>query len=334
MKMKVLTFISAPITVLKNAGPKAPSDINEILKQQYGATNTTIIRKKSFRQKMLFEFFKTRFIRGVIVVQHPLLFNPKMYCLLPKKRTIVLIHDIAGLRFEQQEQQDKEIAIFSKFKYVIVHNERMKEFLVKEGIDPNKIYVLEIFDYLADGDINSDAKVNSDTISVMYPGNLSKDKSPFIHQLDDEKMNFILFLYGQGIERDISKKRRYFGTFSPDSISDLQGDVGLIWDGDFDDADEENTFKRYTKYNNPHKLSCCLAAGKPVIVWKKAAVADFVLKYNVGYVIDNVYDINNIDFSDFEQKKNNAVAIGNELRSGKNTKRVFGEIVKKINAKN
>ncbi|MGX6427490.1 hypothetical protein [Lactiplantibacillus argentoratensis] len=47
-------------------------------------------------------------------------------------------------------------------------------------------------------------------------------------------------------------------------------------------------------YNNPYKLSFYLAAGIPVIIWAKAAEAEFVLSNHLGYTINSIDDINNL----------------------------------------
>ena len=45
------------------------------------------------------------------------------------------------------------------------------------------------------------------------------------------------------------------------------------------------------KYNNPHKLSLYIAAGLPVVVWRQAAIADFVETNNIGITIESLTDI-------------------------------------------
>ena len=116
----------------------------------------------------------------------------------------------------------------------------------------------------------------------------------------------------------------------PDKI---EANLGLIWDGNFDDSDENVGFKKYTKYNNPHKLSCYIAAGLPVIVWEKAAIADFVNKYNIGYTISKIYDINEIDLSDYNQKLANISKLQQEVRNGEFTIRVFDKVLKDMEEK-
>lgn len=322
-----MKVISAIYDEKKNAGPKAPSDIDKILIKEYSATTKSILRTGNFKLKILFEFIKLHFSRDIIVLQYPLIFKEISYDLLNKNKTIILIHDINSLRNMNNDNLYKEINILSKFKYIIVHNNKMKEYLISKGINNSNLYVLELFDYLANSNLNEKYNFDKKNIMLLYPGNLKKEKSPFIYQLNSDKMNFKINLYGLGIDNDISNRLIYKGSFQPENINSLKGDVGLIWDGNFDESDENDTYKNYTKYNNPHKLSCCLAIGIPVIVWRKAAIADFVKKYDVGYTISNLYDINTIDFSDYDTKRKNAIEIGKKVRDGYYTKRVMDNII-------
>lgn len=327
-----MKVISSIYKEKKNAAPKAPSDIDRILKKEYGAKTISIIRNRIYKYRVLFHFLLNKFYKEPLVLQYPLILKSELYNILPHDKTIILIHDLVGLRNKNDEILKKEIAILKKFKYIIAHNNKMKDFLIMNGIDKNCIFCLEIFDYLADGNINENRKISS-IPQIIYPGNLKKEKSPFLFQLESKKMSYILNVYGLGINENINDKVIYKGSFEPDQIEKLEGDLGLIWDGDWNENDEDNIFKAYTKYNNPHKLSCCLAIGVPVIVWRKSAIADFVIKNNVGYVINNLYDINHLDFSDYDEKRKNAVKIGKKLREGFYTRNIFEIIMNRIRGK-
>lgn len=198
----------------------------------------------------------------------------------------------------------------------------MKKFLINKGINKDYIYVLELFDYLCNDNIKA-IKSNNKKKNICYTGNLSIKKCPFIHQIDDNKINFNFKLYGIGIEEDISKNVTYHGSFNPEDINYIEGDLGLVWDGNIDSLDSNDFNKSYTKYNNPHKLSCYIARGLPVIVWEEAAIANFVKKYNIGYTIKDFYDINNLNFKDIEQKRKNVLKLSNKVRNGYFTKRVY-----------
>ena len=211
----------------------------------------------------------------------------------------------------------------------------MKIYLVERGIKKENIFVLELFDYLCNSNIVERKSELDKEFKVIYAGNLIETKSPFIYQINQNKINFTIDLYGKGVEKNISDKISYKGAFSPDELpSKLEGDLGLVWDGNFDESDENQKMKNYTKYNNPHKLSCYIAAGIPVIVWRKAAIADLVDKYNIGYKISNIYDINNLDLSDYDKKLKNVRELSKKVRTGYFTTRVMDEILKDMENQN
>ena len=136
-------------------------------------------------------------------------------------------------------------------------------------------------------------------------------------------------LYGVGINKDLAPNIIYKGKYSAFELpSKLDGDLGLIWDGKADTSDENYQMKNYTKYNNPHKLSCYMAAGLPVIVWEKAAISKFVKDNNIGYTIKKIDDINILDFSDLKEKAENVKKIEEKVQNGEYTKSVIKKILK------
>jgi len=330
------------------AGPKAPSDIIEILTQKYNAKSVLlvqgkgIIEKIKYRIKIFSTIKKSKKNNEVLIMQFPMyettkLLN-KIFLLalnsINPNKTIVIIHDLDSIRGEDEILKKQELARLSKIKYIVVHNNRMKKYLEDMGIKAN-LYCLDLFDYICDVKENferKEKKIELNNIHVAYAGNLSKIKSPYVYQLEKDKMNFTLNLYGVGIEKDINEKLKYKGKFSPNQLPDkIDADLGLIWDGNFDESDENIKYKNYTKYNNPHKLSCYVAAGIPVIAWRKAAIADFIKKYNIGYTITNIYDINNLDFTDYTNKIENIKSLQTKVREGYFTVNVIDKILKDIN---
>ena len=307
-------------------GPKAPEDINMILKKNYNNVNVVKIhRDKLFKVKVLYNFVKTMFSDNIVIIQFPMVLKKSVYKILYRNKNIVLIHDIAGLRMEEKEILEKEIEIFKCFDYVIVHNQIMKKFLEDKGVNKEKIFELELFDYLCDENCKKEKNKN-ETKSIVFAGNLAK--SEFLNEIEEDNINFTFNLYGIGYDKKDTEKMIYKGSYEPEVLpSKLYGKLGLVWDGMCDESDEEITYKRYTKYNNPHKLSCYMAAGLPVIVWRKAAVAKFVEENNIGYLISNIYEINNIDYDTYDEKVKNVNIIKNRVKEGYYTKKVIDKII-------
>lgn len=334
-----------------NAGPKAPSDIIEILTKKYNAESVLLVQGKGiigkikYRKKIFSTILKSKKKDDVLVLQFPMYETTKLLNRLflmalsfaNKDKTVVLIHDLDSIRSEDEILKKQEFDRLSKIKYIIAHNERMSKYLKEIGLTAN-IYNLDLFDYICDKKENYERKnaaIDSKSLKVAYAGNLVKVKSPYLYQLDKDKMNFYINLYGVGIENDINERLIYKGKYPPNELPDkIEANLGLIWDGNFDESDENTGFKKYTKYNNPHKLSCYVAAGLPVIVWKKAAIADFVNKYNIGYTISKIYDINELDLSDYDQKLANIAELQKKARNGEFTIKVFDKVLKDMEENN
>lgn len=330
-----------------NAGHKAPEDILNICNKLENIKEHSFLVKKedTFIQKVLVNLDKIKMFKKLskinenFIIQYPFSYqdvvNNSMIKFMKKQKVVLVIHDIVGLRDKNQVTLAKELNILRLAEAIIAHNQKMKKFLIENGIKENKIYVLDLFDYLCNGELEVERNnvTNIQEAKVVYAGNLSKEKSPFLHQLDENKMKFNMDVFGIGIDKDINNKISFKGKLHPEELPNkLPGNLGLVWDGCFDDSDEDVTFKNYTKFNNPHKLSCYMAAGLPVIVWEKAAIADFVKANNIGYTISNIYDINNIDLTDYEIKLKNALELKEKVRNGHFTKLVIEEIVKDIDS--
>jgi hypothetical protein len=318
-----------------NAGPKAKTDIEKIISQYFDTDVITLDTPKNISVNLLSRylfFLKKIFIirkyakkNNIVFIQHP--FTNKYKLLSNAEHVICFIHDIDGLRRQDENFLNLELAFLKKCDILIVHNLKMKKYLVEHGVKEEKIFVLEVFDYLSElKEVTFQRRSLKENISLVYTGNL--DKAPFLFQLDEQKMRFNLNVYGIKSKEIKNSKINYKGAFDPNELYKyIEGDLGLVWDGDLDESDENLSFKNYTKYNNPHKLSFYLSVGLPVIVWKKSAISNFIIKNNIGYVINNLYEINDIDFSDYSEKAKNAWEIGKKVRDGYYTKRTVINIL-------
>lgn len=340
-----MKLISKYLINESGAGPKAPRDIEEILKEcKFECitikmkSSSKIIKKAFFKIFYIFKRFiyllKIKDKNEIVVIQndffyYPFIFNKLIKNYLKKRKIILFVHDINGLRYNNEKYLKKEIELFNSSYAIIAHNEKMKKYLISKGVTA-PIYILELFDYLTNEKDNLNfSKVDVNDINVAYAGNLIK--SQFIKQINSNKMNFNLFLYGKGINDNINEKVIYIGNFMPEELpNQMLGDFGLVWDGMIDESDENKEYKNYTRYNNPHKLSCYIAAGIPVIVWRKSAAADLVNRYNIGYTVSNLYDINKLDLTTYEEKKKNIKELSKKVRKGYFTQKVLNKIIDDI----
>ena len=326
------------------AGPKAPNDIYDISKKLgFKSLKLMIEDGKASKLKKKFEvgklwlslLFKLK-KDDVIIFQHPMYGIKEAIKLIPifkkikKTKFITVIHDLELLR-GGTSTYDEEVAILSDkvllpmFDKIICHNESMKKYLINEGVCESKLVTLSIFDYLT----NYSEIPESKGIGLTIAGNLNKDKSGYLYKLIEKNPKYTINLYGPNFDEniDLGENINYLGSFSPDELPNkLQGQFGLVWDGDSIETCSGNT-GNYLRYNNPHKTSLYLAVGIPVLIWKEAAIAKFVEENNVGILIDNLGKIEEV-LSNTPQEKldeiqKNAKEVGLKLRDGYYFKRAI-----------
>ena len=266
---------------------------------------------------------KTLTAGDTLLIQFPLA-NPALFMspilkTLRKKniKIILLIHDLDSLRYVSrvntayyQRAKIEENAFLKNADYIIAHNPTMKRKLsTLFSIPSEKIISLNLFDYLlpeatkssktAKSSKNSKtsnaAKVTppkyTKTPHLIIAGNLSSEKAPYLKKLKTLKtLNFNL--YGVGETKDLTtEKIHYCGKFPPDELpKTLRGEFGLVWDGPSLKTCSGD-FGNYLKLNNPHKVSLYLASSRPVIIWSKSALADFITKNHLGFAISSLSDL-------------------------------------------
>lgn len=103
----------------------------------------------------------------------------------------------------------------------------------------------------------------------------------------------------------------------------------MVWDGDSLNNCSGN-LGNYLRYNNPHKLSSYIACGIPVIIWKEAAVADFVQKNKIGIIINDLNELDSIfkklTFDEYKTMMNNVENIRKKIIHGEYLKNVINRI--------
>jgi hypothetical protein len=260
-----------------------------------------------------------------IVVQYPLLginrFFKYFIPLLERKgcRICCIIHDLDSLRSPDSTTEiRKEIETLKTYHSVISHNPAMTLWLKSNGYTGHIEEIL-LFDYLLPGNAKTFRAGRSG--EVAFAGNLAR--GTFIEKLARSNNSFWLNLYGPGFNNKITgnnKKIKWKGSYPPERISsELEGDFGLIWDGD---STEEITglMGNYIRFNTPHKTSLYLTAGLPVVISRSAAIAPYVEKNKIGICIDSLFEIPErvlaIENDVYYQLKENATRIGEELRRG------------------
>ncbi|MCD5452082.1 glycosyl transferase [Lactobacillus delbrueckii] len=228
---------------------------------------------------------------------------------------IFVIHDVNELRPNPSKYDIAEFNLVLEFgDRIIVHNTIMRDYMIKRGVDKEKLVVLQIFDYLVD---NKEIENASFSRSVTIAGNLDVEKTAYLGKLGKVKSKFVL--YGPNFTQESSSNLDYRGLIPSNEIPEkLHEGFGLIWDGP--SIDTCAGMGAYLRYNNPHKLSLYIASGLPVVIWDQAAEATFVKENGLGLTISSLYDLpkalENVTEEDYDVMATKAREIGVKLRSG------------------
>lgn len=315
-----------------NAGPKARADIRYFL-HQIGFNDLISKEKISWIQKQDI-LWRKQFIKiqqltsqDVVIIQYPiyskLLMKRVVYKIKEQNaRCYLIVHDLESLRIFKDRPgfQKYEIALINQTDGIVVHNNKMKRRLQQLGVHIPMI-PLELFDYHADGSI----PMHFNDHTIAFAGNLVK--AGFISKWN---LNLKLDVYGQK-HQDFSMVH-YYGSINAEKLpGKLTESYGLIWDGNHLD-DCSGMYGDYLHYNNPHKLSLYLCAAMPVITWKKAAIADFIIQHKIGFVVNRLDEIERIILqisdSQYNQMVSNASKIAQKIRKGNYIKKAVEKLIK------
>ena len=325
-----------------DAGPKAKRDIEFFLKDTFEVFTLkyqieTGLMSRLQKVKLAYFtipiFFKKHRDIDNIVLQYPLYSDYLIKILVKyirkytKAKLYFVIHDLESLRLfkDNLEYVKNELDFLNQTDGLIVHNTSMINWLKKSGCTV-KMVNLEIFDYANPQDINSEWKYDG---SICYAGNLAK--ADFLKQLSLKNQKLVL--YGPNPANEYAKNTEYAGQYTPEELpKHLKQSFGLVWDGDSLDSCT-GVFGEYMKYNNPHKVSLYLSSGLPVIIWKKAALAEFIESNNLGIAIDSLNDVdeilNKLSLEEYRQKKENVMKMAAKLRSGFYIKKAVDVIMRR-----
>lgn len=322
-----------------NAGPKAKLDIENILSRRgFLKLNLNLnVKSKLLKIKyMLFTipniFRKSNYTE--IIFQYPAYSSVLMNCFVKNIRKYTnaklffLVHDIESLRkFKDNSQFIKnELQILNNADGLIVHNQHMKNWLQQKGITTPMVN-LQIFDYLNPQPLNDSFAYNQ---TICFAGNLRKSR--FLKKLN--WINHKLTVFGPNPLSNYPAAIDYQGQYSPEELpSHLKSNFGLVWDGDSLDTCN-GSFGKYMQYNAPHKISLYLSSGIPVVIWEKAAMADFIKNNNVGLVINNLNDLeiqlSRLTDEEYSIIKQNAINVAEKLRVGYYTNKAIDQLEKEI----
>lgn len=281
----------------------------------------------SFRAKMnrlayLFKIFFAIEKDAEIVFLYPVYarMNRWLLRLLAIKRVkrICFITDINGIKDGDSKQLKRDIRFFRRYRYFIVHNEKMKQWL--DSIVPgNRSAGIDFFDFL----VNKMAVVNNFSFDIVFAGNL--EKSTFLEKLyllQDRCPAVHFYLYGPGQTDAMSGQRNasWEGVESPYELpSKLKGGFGLLWDGDSIDK-PGGSLGHYMQYISHHKLSLYIISRLPVIVPASTAAALLIDKYKIGVAVNSLYELEEklktITPNQYQQMQINMSRLAQQISTG------------------
>lgn len=317
-----------------HAGSKAMKDCETVLMEKKyellkirRQENSKGIMSKIQNELQFLKFFSLK-KEDTLVVQHPLYIGTRYMKWLKTAKTckgykvIFIIHDLESLRklFQDFEIlfQQLDYLMYETSDVLIVHNHKMSEYLIeKKKIDRKKIVCLEVFDYLTDEKPESE----KETVDIVIAGNLDKNKSGYIYEMAKVCPNLKINLYGIHYNSEkASENLQHQGAYPPDILpGKMKGKFGLVWDGKETETCAGSTGE-YIRYNNPHKVSLYIAAEKPILIWKEAALAAFVEENNIGIAIKNLAELESIlgtiSEEEYANMKKNIKKMAEKVRNG------------------
>lgn len=238
---------------------------------------------------------------------------------------VTLIHDLGCFRRKKLtiEQEVRKLMLTD---VLIVHNDSMLRFLRDHGYQ-RPMLTLDIFDYLAPSqDEPLPVHEEGQPWDVVYAGGLAERKNRFLYDLDKRLPDdccWHLYIHGKGLDEEKAAHwhhitmRGFIG--SDDFVRHSIGHFGLVWDGS--SVDEcAGAWGEYLKVNNPHKTSFYLRSGKPVIIWRDAALAPFVEREGVGITVGSLAELHDrlssVTTADYEAMLRRVEVIRERLAKG------------------
>ena len=338
----------------RTAGIKARDDVDRILeKNGYEAIEICMpqadregqnsLEKAGYHFKLSRvwnECLRTVGKGDILVIQFPIVNHSVMLASCVSRvrrrgaRIILLIHDLEILRAairgttsvkEKVRLRLEEETLLRNCDGIIVHNSSMKRKLASMGIPSSKMTVLGIFDYLIP---EAGYAVTSFDGPVVIAGALRPHKAGYAYHLPEEiRFN----LYGVGYEAQPQENVNYLGSFEPDQLPEvMEGSFGLVWDGETTTTCS-GIYGEYLRINDPHKASLYLASGMPVIIWSKAALADYITRNGCGITVDSIEDIpgriSAMTPEEYDAIRSNTRKISDRLRKGKYTSRALNKVL-------
>ena len=237
---KKCVMLSNYVVKDRDAGAKAPKDVNAVFEQNFGKIYMLYHINRRYIRNILswlnMHRLKNAFRDEYMFVQWPLyLWSPvtvEDILTIKSKKKVVLIHDIDSFRKypDSTEKRKEEIQRLNKFDVVIAHNRKMITWLKENGLKKPCVS-LELFDYLAETKPSQKKNIGEDNnYTICFAGNLIKSR--FMQSIS-QYIHSPINIYGNKPDYILNGENLcYQGSYSPTALCEaMNGDFGLIWDG-------------------------------------------------------------------------------------------------------
>ena len=293
---------------INDAGSKARWDIEDIMAQM---GISPIGRHHGISHSRIHHFFMTlmsvirialRINHGnILILQYPVKYYAAICRIahIRRARIISFVHDLYCFRLKRHSIH-KEIELMNLSDALVCCNPTICQWMSANGFVGHNgkgiTTSMGVFDFFSKAKCMS-RQEQGITHKIAYAGQLSIRKNKFLYSFGHHIHNFRVNVYGKGFNKADAAAPEKFevkGFMLPDElIGCADGDFGLVWDGDSAECCNGD-WGEYLTFNTPHKISLYIRCGLPLIVWNKAAMADFVKENGIGICIDSLRDIDEI----------------------------------------
>lgn len=204
-------------------------------------------------------------------------------------RVVCIVMDIDGIKDGDERKLQAEIGELQRYRYFIVHNENMREWLLSK-VKADRVTTLLFFDFLT---AIPDVK-RTKSFEIAFAGHLGK--SGFLQQLNflkEGSPKLVFNVYGKDPSPLLLQQQNviYKGCAAPYLLpAIIEGAFGLVWDGDAIDG-PGGALGNYMQYITPHKISLYIISGMPVIALSGSACGLLVTKYKIGIVVVSLFEL-------------------------------------------
>ncbi|KRM87280.1 beta-1,6-galactofuranosyltransferase [Lacticaseibacillus thailandensis DSM 22698 = JCM 13996] len=194
---------------------------------------------------------------------------------------VIQIHDAECLRGYVPYD---EVAFFNRASAIITHNDNMTNALADKGVTA-PMFANYAFDYLSVNTKNRYTQADKHLEkSLVLAGSLDKSR-----YLEHWPYQTNLVAFGRNETMQLDPQIDFRGEVKPEELGYIiPYRFGLAWDSNIPNGGQ---YKDYTRFNNPHKVSMYLANGLPVVLWKDAGMAPFVVKNHLGITIESLDEL-------------------------------------------